>query len=162
MAVEVRSETISGQDVTSEYTDLQSHLRNLEAAETKLQQSWTAPSRPKTSWRSSTSSLASATQIEQVEGPDAVLRAVGGHVGHQRRPDPRRAQPARLTSVAGSRRAWPRTPSKPWCAAFQGLATGPSGWGIYILPLALVIGLPVYVVLRLVARRLRRTKPVTA
>ena len=38
LAVEVRSETISGQDVTSEYTDLQSHLRNLEAAETKLQQ----------------------------------------------------------------------------------------------------------------------------
>jgi hypothetical protein len=30
--VEVRSETISGQDVTQEYTDLESRLRNLEAA----------------------------------------------------------------------------------------------------------------------------------
>ncbi|MBI3244025.1 MAG: DUF4349 domain-containing protein [Chloroflexi bacterium] len=37
MAVEVKSETISGQDVTSEYTDLRSRLTNLEAAEKQLQ-----------------------------------------------------------------------------------------------------------------------------
>ncbi|HLB49637.1 MAG TPA: DUF4349 domain-containing protein [Anaerolineales bacterium] len=37
MAVEVRSENISGQDVTAEYTDLKSRLKNLEAAEKQLQ-----------------------------------------------------------------------------------------------------------------------------
>ena len=37
-AVEVRSENISGQDVTQEYTDLQSQLRNLEAAEVELRE----------------------------------------------------------------------------------------------------------------------------
>jgi hypothetical protein len=37
MAVEVKSENISGQDVTSEYTDLKSRLTNLEAAEKQLQ-----------------------------------------------------------------------------------------------------------------------------
>lgn len=37
-AGEVRSENISGEDVTSQYTDLQSRLRNLEAAETQLAQ----------------------------------------------------------------------------------------------------------------------------
>jgi hypothetical protein len=37
-AVEVRSENISGQDVTQEYTDLQSRLRNLEAAEEELRE----------------------------------------------------------------------------------------------------------------------------
>ncbi len=37
-AGEVRSENISGEDVTSQYTDLQSRLRNLEAAETQLMQ----------------------------------------------------------------------------------------------------------------------------
>ncbi len=37
MAVEVQSENVSGQDVTAEYTDLQSRLRNLEAAEKQLQ-----------------------------------------------------------------------------------------------------------------------------
>jgi len=35
-AGEVRSENISGEDVTSQYTDLKSRLRNLEAAETQL------------------------------------------------------------------------------------------------------------------------------
>ena len=37
MAVEVRSENLSGQDVTAEYTDLKSRLKNLEAAENQLQ-----------------------------------------------------------------------------------------------------------------------------
>ncbi len=37
-AFEVRSENISGQDVTQEYTDLQSRLRNLEAAEAELRE----------------------------------------------------------------------------------------------------------------------------
>ncbi|MEE8120045.1 MAG: DUF4349 domain-containing protein [Anaerolineales bacterium] len=36
--VEVRSENISGQDVTQEYTDLKSQLRNLEAAEIELRE----------------------------------------------------------------------------------------------------------------------------
>ncbi|RME87788.1 MAG: DUF4349 domain-containing protein [Anaerolineae bacterium] len=34
--VDVRSESISGQDVTADYIDLQSRLRNLEAAEARL------------------------------------------------------------------------------------------------------------------------------
>jgi hypothetical protein len=35
-AIEVRSQNVSGQDVTQEFTDLQSRLRNLEAAEEQL------------------------------------------------------------------------------------------------------------------------------
>ena len=37
LAVEVNNESVSGQDVTSEYTDLKSRLTNLEAAEKQLQ-----------------------------------------------------------------------------------------------------------------------------
>jgi hypothetical protein len=37
MAVDVNNESVSGQDVTSEYTDLKSRLTNLEAAERQLQ-----------------------------------------------------------------------------------------------------------------------------
>jgi hypothetical protein len=38
LATEVRSENVSGQDVTEEYVDLESRLRSKEAAEAKLQQ----------------------------------------------------------------------------------------------------------------------------
>lgn len=37
-AIEIRNENVSGQDVTQEYTDLQSQLRNLEAAEEELRE----------------------------------------------------------------------------------------------------------------------------
>ena len=37
-AIEVRRESVSGQDVTQDYTDLQSQLRNLEAAEEELRE----------------------------------------------------------------------------------------------------------------------------
>ncbi len=37
LAIEVRSENISGQDVTAEYVDLEARLRNLEVAEQQLQ-----------------------------------------------------------------------------------------------------------------------------
>jgi hypothetical protein len=37
-SIEVRSENVSGQDVTQEYTDLESQLRNLEAAEEELRE----------------------------------------------------------------------------------------------------------------------------
>jgi hypothetical protein len=36
LAMEVRSESVSGQDVTEEYVDLQSHMRHLEATEERL------------------------------------------------------------------------------------------------------------------------------
>ena len=38
MAIEVREDQISGQDVTAEYTDLTSQLKNLEAAEAQLRE----------------------------------------------------------------------------------------------------------------------------
>ncbi|GAF98979.1 unnamed protein product, partial [marine sediment metagenome] len=37
-SIEVRSENVSGQDVTQEYIDLQSQLRNLELAEEELRE----------------------------------------------------------------------------------------------------------------------------
>ena len=36
LALEVRSESLSGQDITQEFTDLSARVRNLEAAETRL------------------------------------------------------------------------------------------------------------------------------
>jgi len=46
--------------------------------------------------------------------------------------------------------------------AFQGLATGVIWIALYVLPLALVIGLPLYALVRLVARRIRKPRTATA
>ncbi len=54
-SIQVRSENISGEDVTSQYVDLELRLRNLEAAEGSSPASWTRPRRPKTCWPSTTS-----------------------------------------------------------------------------------------------------------
>jgi hypothetical protein len=43
--------------------------------------------------------------------------------------------------------------------AFQGLATGLIWIGLYALPLLVIIGLPLYLVVRLIARRVRRPRP---
>ena len=51
---------------------------------------------------------------------------------------------------------------KPLVRAFQGLATGLIWIGIYLLPLVVVIGLPLYIVARLVGRRLRKPKAAPA
>ncbi len=161
MAVEVKNVSVTGQDVTSEYTDLQSQLRNAEAAETKLTQIMDAATKTEDVMAVFNQLTTIRQQVETLKGqikyydesaamsaitvdliPDALNQpiAVGGW------------QPQGVVKDA----------LEALVRAFQGLATGVIWVGLYILPLALVIGLPLYGVLRLVARRLRRTKPVTA
>lgn len=161
MAVEVKNVSVTGQDVTSQYTDLQSQLRNAEAAETKLQQIMDAATKTEDVMAVFNQLTQVRQQVEQLKGqiqyfdesasmsaisvdliPDALNQplAVGGW-------QPQGVAKDALESLV---------------RAFQGLATGVIWIGLYILPLALIIGLPLYVVLRLVARRMRRAKPVTA
>ena len=154
LAVEVRSESISGQDVTAEYTDLESHLRNLEAAETKLQQHHGRRHQDRgRAGGLQPTRRTSASQIEQVQGPDEVLRAVGGHVGHQRRPHPRCAQTSRLKSAGGRPQGVAKEAVEALVRSLQGLANVVIWLGIYVLPLALVILVPLYFVLRFFVRR---------
>jgi len=161
MAVEVKNVSVTGQDVTSQYTDLQSQLRNAEAAEAKLTEIMNAAVKTEDVMAVFNQLTQVRAQVEQLKGqiqyydesasmsaismdliPDALNQpiAVGGW-------QPQGVAKDALESLV---------------RAFQGLATGVIWVGLYILPLGLVIGLPLYAVLRLVARRLRRTKPVTA
>ena len=161
MAVEVKNVSVAGQDVTAQYTDLQSQLRNAEAAEAKLTEIMNAATKTEDVMAVFNQLTQVRQQVEQLKGqiqyyqesasmsaismdllPDALNQpiAVGGW-------QPQGVAKDALESLLH---------------AFQGLATGAIWVGLYILPLALVIGLPLFVVLRLVARRLRRTKPVTA
>jgi len=161
MAVEVKNISVTGQDVTSEYTDLQSRLKNAEAAAAKLQQIMDNANKTEDVLTVFNQLTTIQQEVEQLKGqikyydesasmsaismdliPDALNRPleVGGW------------QPQGVAKDA----------LEALVRAFQGLATGVIWVGLYILPLALIIGLPLYAVLRLVARRIRRTKPVTA
>ena len=161
MAVEVKNVSVTGQDVTAQYTDLQSQLRNAEAAETKLTEIMNAATKTEDVMSVFNQLTQVRQQVEQLKGqiqyfdesaamsaisvdliPDALSQpiAIGGW-------QPQGVAKDALESLV---------------RAFQGLATAVIWIGLYILPLALVIGLPVFVVLRFIARRLRRGKPATA
>jgi hypothetical protein len=161
MAVEVKSVNVTGQDVTAEYTDLQSRLRNAEAAETKLQQIMDSAIKTEDVLSVFNQLTAIQQEVEQLKGqvkyydesaamsaismdliPDALNRPieVGGW------------QPQGVAKDA----------LEALVRAFQGLATGVIWVGLYLLPLVLVIGLPLYAVMRLALRRIRRPRAAAA
>jgi hypothetical protein len=161
MAVEVKSVNVTGQDVTAQYTDLQSQLRNAQAAEAKLQEIMDKATKTEDVMAVFNQLIAVRQQVEQLQGqikyfdesvamsaisldliPDALNRPieVGGW-------QPQGVAKDALESLV---------------RAFQGLATGVIWIGLYVLPLALVIGLPLYAAVRLVARRIRKPRPVAA
>jgi hypothetical protein len=67
LAVEVKSRLLTGQDVTAQYTDLQSQLRNLQAAETRLLDIMSNAT-------DTEAVLAVETQLQQVQGQIEVLQ----------------------------------------------------------------------------------------
>jgi hypothetical protein len=161
MAVEVRSANIAGQDVTQQYTDLQSQLRNAEAAEAKLTDIMNAAVKTEDVMSVFNQLIQVRQQVEQLKGQiqyfdeSASMSAITVDLIPDALNQPLEVGGWQPQGVA-------KDALESLLHAFQGLATGAIWIGLYILPLVIVIGLPIYIVLRLVARRLRRTKPVTA
>jgi hypothetical protein len=156
LAVEVRGESVRGEDITAEYVDLDARLRNLEAAEAQLQQilkQATTTEDVLAVYRELTNLRG---QIEQVEGrikylsqasalatititliPDALAQPlqVGGW------------QPAGVV----------RDALQALISALQGLATLLIWLAIVVAPMALVIAVPIVLIV-LAIRCLRRNK----
>ena len=161
MAVEVKNVSVAGQDVTAQYTDLQSQLRNAEAAEAKLTEIMNAATKTEDVMAVFNQLTQVRQQVEQLKGQiqyyqeSASMSAISMDLLPDALNQPIEVGGWQPQGVA-------KDALESLLHAFQGLATGAIWVGLYILPLALVIGLPLFVVLRLVARRLRKTKPVTA
>jgi hypothetical protein len=68
MAVETNNEAVQGQDVTSEYTDLQSRLTNLEAAEKQLQSIMAEATKTEDVMVVYNQLVATRGEIEQIKG----------------------------------------------------------------------------------------------
>ena len=161
LAVEVRSETISGQDVTSEYTDLQSHLRNLEAAEKKLQQIMDGATKTEDVLAVFNQLVAIRDQIEQVKGQmqyyeqSAAMSAISADLIPDALNKPIEVGGWHPQGVA-------KDAIEALVRSLQGLADVVIWLGIYVLPLALIILVPLYFILRFICRRLRKPRVTSA
>ncbi|NIS80802.1 MAG: DUF4349 domain-containing protein [Anaerolineales bacterium] len=155
-AIEVRSENISGQDVTEEYTDLQSRLRNLEALDEELREFLRAATKTEDALR----------VFEHLERVRADIELIKGRIQYL-------TDSARLSAISVD--LLPDVAERPlqigrWQpqgtakAAFEALLRTLKGIAdftiwliIYILPVVIVIALPLGLLYR-VFRRFRPAK----
>lgn len=160
MAVTVNSENVSGEDVTAQYTDLESQLTNLEAAEAQLQTIMEGASKTEDVLNVYNQLVSIRGQIEMVKGQMKYYResAAMSLINIDLIPDAL-SQPLQ---VAG----WqPQGVAK---EAFEALVRDLQGVADFFIrlavhggPLALLFGLPLLLIGRAIFTRLRRrmTKP---
>jgi len=157
-ATEVRGENISGQDVTQEFTDLQSSLRNLEAAEEQLLEI-----------------MGSATKTEDVLRVFETLRQVRQEIEITTGRIQYLSESASLSSI--SVELIPDAAAQPlqiggWrpegtareaftalIRALRFLGEAAIWTGICVLPVTLILGVPTYFAGRTILRRRRAAKP---
>jgi hypothetical protein len=158
LAVEVREEQISGEDVTAEYTDLGSRLKNLEAAEAQLRVIMEQAAKTE-------DVLAVFQQLTQVRGEIEVIKGRMQYLSQAAAlatiavtliPD-RMAQPVqvagwRLDGVA-------KQAFEALIGALQALATLAVWAVIVLLPIGLLLASPFIVLFVILRRRSRRIRP---
>jgi hypothetical protein len=159
-AIEVRNQNVSGQDVTEEFTDLQSRLDNLQAAESELREIMDSASR-----RDKIEDvLAVLNQLRQVREEIEVLQ---GRMQYLQ-------QSAELSSI--SVELIPDVATQPlqigrWTpqgtareaiaalvGALQSIADAAIWVLICVLPVAILLGVPAWIAIRAIWRRRRRGK----
>ena len=154
-AVEVRSENITGEDVTAQYVDLESRLRNLEAAEAQLMEIMDSADETEDVLAVYNQLVATRGEIEMVRGQMQYFEesAAFSLITAELIPDAA-AQPIEIGG-------W--QPQGTVKAAVEALIRGlewvadAAIWlVICVLPFALLIGLPVFLIVR--AARRRRAK----
>lgn len=157
LAVTVRTENVTGQDVTAEYTDLASRLRNLEAAAAKLTQIMDSATRTEDVLQVFNQLTYTQEQIELVKGQmeyyeqSAALSAIALELI----PDAL----SRPIEIGG----WqPQGVAKEALEALvrnlQGLADLLIRFFVGTLPLLLIIFIPLYIALRIFLRLTRRPR----
>jgi hypothetical protein len=156
-AVEVRSENVSGEDVTQQYTDLQSRLRNLEAAEAQLLNIMEGAVRTE-------DVLAVYSQLVAVRGEIEIVRgqiqyysesAAFSSIAIELIPD-EAAQPIE-TGVWNPQGTVNRA-IESLLRALQNIADAAIVIGLYVLPVVLIVlGIPL-LVLWLIVRAIRRAR----
>jgi hypothetical protein len=155
---EVRNRTIGGQDVTEEYTDLESRLRNLEAAETQLQAIMERAGRIEDVLNVHRQLVETRDQIEQVKGRMQYLEqsAAMSSITVELMPDAL-AQPIATSGWQASATA--RSAVEALVRTLQVLANIAIVIVLYILPLLIILAIPAAIIYLAVRRARRRIGP---
>ena len=160
IAVEVKSESSSSQDVTEEFVDLDSRLANLEATRDRVATFLDETDNVE-------EALAVNRELSRLEGEIEVIKgrmqflstsAAFSTITVNVTPD----IPTQPIEVGGWRpQGVAKDAVETLVNTLQGLAEVAIWLAIYVLPIALIIGLPIYVVIRRVRRwwRGRRAEP---
>lgn len=156
-AVEVESANISGQDVTSQYTDLASRLRNLEAAEAQLQVIMDEAKRTEDVLDVFNELVAIREQIEVIKGQmkyyeeAAALSKITVGITADEAVQPIQLggwQPAGVAKEA----------IEALITTLQFLASAGIWVVLCVLPIGLLIGLPLFFIVRAVIRRRKNSE----
>ena len=155
---EAESENITGEDVTAQYTDLESQLRNLEAAEAQLQTILEEAKRTEDVLNVFNQLTSIRGQIEQVRGQMKYYSeaAAMSLINISLMPDAL-SQPIEVGGWKAEGVA--KEAIEALVRAMQGLASAGIWLGIYVLPLFLVFAIPLWLIGRGVVRWLRRPRP---
>jgi hypothetical protein len=146
-AVDVPSDTQSGQDVTSDYTDLQSRLRNLEDAAATLRQIMEEAKKTEDVLNVFNQLNSITEQIEVLKGQiqyyeeSAALSAISVEIIANQSVQPIKIGPWDITGVA-------KQALEALVKALQGIAEALVWFALYILPVALIIGIPLWLIFR--------------
>jgi hypothetical protein len=161
LAVKVESTQITGEDVTAQYSDLESQLKNLETAEAQLQRIMTDAKRTEDVLNVFNQLTAIRGQIEQIKGQMKYYREssdmslISVTLTQDVLSQPIETGGWQPEGVA-------KDAVEALVRALQGVVTALIWAGIYVLPLVLLFGVPVLVAVWVMRRRMRKAKPVTA
>lgn len=151
------NENISGQDITKEYTDLQSRLRNLEEADAKLSEFYENATNTEEALSIYTQKMQVTEQIEVIKGQikyyDESVSTSAVTV------DIKSKQSIAPLTVAGWKPSGVAKDALEALVKFgKGLVNFLIWLGLYVLPIVLVIGLPIFFLVRWLVRRSRARK----
>jgi hypothetical protein len=161
LAVKVESQQISGEDVTAQFTDLESQLKNLEVAEAQLQKIMEQATRTEDVLNVFNQLTAIRGQIEQVRGQMKYYResAAMSLINVTLIPDVL-SQP--IETGGWQPEGVLKEAVEALVRALQSIATSVIWAGVYVLPLALLFGLPLLLGVFVLRRRVHKAKSVTA
>jgi len=154
---EVSSENVSGQDVTREYTDLRSRLRNLEAAETQLQEIMDEATDTEDVLQVYNNLVSVREQIEVIKGQmqyyeqAAALSMISVDISGDEEAQPLQIGGWKPGGVA-------KDAIETMVTTLQWLGDMAIWFVLCVLPIGIIVGIPLFFVIRTVRRNRKRKK----